>query len=275
MVALCTEVSFPFKMNNQRRISVPHQAPKKHVPFKYSSILNITRRHKLDPKSTLGITEQTVSSTTQTRGHSDKTNTCTEKTLVSSTKCITNSGHHCKPCHLKFHLHVPNFLKFHHHHHSKQVQRDVRTDLNETKDRKEYIVVKSVESPKDNHKTNVSFDLNGDDAEKSAVNLFKSTTRPGDSFHEKICVPVKYITKKDEVQKDGIAKTGSKQICFTQTDTNVKTTTCTEYKNYTSAQRRRIFSKFGHMNFDPKENREPFITTKLSRWDEADEIREG
>ena len=263
-------------MNNQRRISVPHQAPKKHVPFKYSSILNITRRHKLDPKSTLETTEQTVSSKTQTRGQSDKTNTCPERTLISSTKCITNSGHHCKPCHLKFHLHVPNFLKFHHHHHhSKQVQRDVKKDLIETKDRKEYIISKSIESPKDNHKTNVRFNLNGDDAEKSAVKLCDSTTRPGDIFHEKICVPVQFMYQKDEVQKDDIAKTGSKETCFTQTDTNVKTTTSTVYKNYTSAQRRRIFSKFGHMNFDPKGHREPFITTKLSRWDEADEIREG
>lgn len=226
-------------MNNQRRISVPHQAPKKHVSFKYSSVLNITRKYKSQPKSTLETPKKTFCPNTQTNDHSDDTNTCPQRRLVSSTKCVTNSGHHCKPCHLKFHLHVPNFLKFHHHHpHNNQVQPEVKCEPNEVNTEQELSVSQNNLSLKDKYETIRSVAANGLISKTIAFNL----------------------------------KTG-----FTQTNTYDKTPTSTEYKNYTSGQRRRIFSKYGHgqgrMNL--ASNGQSFETTKLSRWDEADELSEG
>ena len=115
-------------MDKRRRVSVPHHIKTKtktHVPSKYSSILNITRRNEqhdsdLDiPEHTEIDAEHTIIRKVQ---HGDVQIKQSVKNDVGKynapTTCIANSGHHCKPCHFKFHL--PNFLKFHHHHHSKK-----------------------------------------------------------------------------------------------------------------------------------------------------------
>lgn len=116
-------------MDTRRRQSIPHHKQfKSHVPPKYSSVLNITRRTKTHLSDLNNQKDNGVNADHATNQRKQVSNVHPTKTVnneirkeIPEATCIANRGHHCKPCHFRFHF--PNFLKLyphHHHHHSEQ-----------------------------------------------------------------------------------------------------------------------------------------------------------